>query len=242
MRYYVISDIHGNLEALQAVLGDIAKDEKGEYLCVGDVVGYCADPKAVIGLVRSLRPKLSVAGNHDWGVLGELDLEYFNEYAIKAILWTRNILNKEELDYLGSFKLVREEKEITLVHGSLEEPESFNYIFDCEDAYPTSRCLKTCICFVGHSHVPGIYHYSTGKSSQARGNKIKIDCNDKYVINVGSVGQPRDHDPRASYAVYDDKEGVIEIRRVAYDIKSAQAKILKCALPAFLASRLSDGA
>src|SRR3989338_593142 len=118
MRYYVISDIHGNLEALEAVLKDISIQPKGEYLFVGDLVGYGADPKAVIRIVQSIGPKILIAGNHDWGALDLLSLEYFNEYAASAVVWTKSILDKNQLDYLKSFRLMYEGPTMTLAHGS----------------------------------------------------------------------------------------------------------------------------
>ncbi len=241
MRYYVISDIHGNLEALHSVLEDISTQDTGEYLCIGDLVGYGADPQGVIRIVQSIAPKILIAGNHDWGMLDLLDLEYFNEYAKEAAIWTKSVLNKEEMDYLKSFRLVYEGEVFTLVHGSLDDPEKFYYIFNGDEAYFTMRLMKTPLCFVGHTHAAGIFYFYDGKMGYTQEAKIKIDYSKKYVINVGSIGQPRDRDPRASYAIYDDEVGAVEIRRVDYDIKTTQKKILDAGLPAWLASRLSQG-
>lgn len=241
MRYGLISDIHSNLEALQAVLDSISKDKISEYLCVGDIVGYGADPGPCIRVVKSLECKALIAGNHDWGVLGLLGLEWFNEYAKDAAVWTTSVLNQDELDYLKSFKLTYEAKKFTLVHGSLEIPEEFHYILNGEDAYFTMKLMKTPICFVGHSHVAGIFYSDNSKVRYTTEPRIKIDYHRKYVINIGSIGQPRDGNPRASYVIYDDEDDTIEIKRVAYDIKSAQEKILKAGLPNWLASRLARG-
>ena len=128
MRYGLISDIHGNLEALEAALGELAKERIDEYLCIGDIVGYGANPKECIKIVRELKPKALIAGNHEWGILGFLNPDYFNEYAREAIRWTKNVLSLRELEYLKSFKLTWVDKKITLVHGSLDEPEEFNFI------------------------------------------------------------------------------------------------------------------
>ena len=241
MRYGLISDIHGNLEALEAALGDLAKERIDEYLCIGDIVGYGANPRECIKIVRELELKALIAGNHEWGVLGFLDIDYFNEYAREAILWTKNILNHHETDYLKSFKLSWSEGCMTLVHGSLEEPQEFYYIFDPKDADKTLKLQKTQLCFVGHSHMPGIF-YSDGKvANRVNSLKTRIEADKRYVINIGSIGQPRDGDPRASFAVYDEDEGIVEIKRVPYDIERAQAKILATGLPTTLALRLAEG-
>jgi len=241
MRYCLISDIHSNLEAFQAVLEAASKEGIDRYLCVGDVVGYGADPQTAIMLVKSLEPEVLIAGNHDWGVLGLLDLEYFNEYAEAAVIWTQGILNKDERDYLKSFRLVYDGDDFTLVHGSLDEPSKFRYILDADDAYTTMKLMKRPLCFVGHSHVPGIFHSEKNKIVFIKGAKVKIDQGGKYVVNIGSVGQPRDGDPRASFAIYDTGTATVEIKRVAYDIKGAQEKILKANLPEHLAIRLAGG-
>ena len=134
MRYGLISDIHGNLEALEAALAKLAKERIDGYLCIGDIVGYGANPKECVRIIEELEPKALIAGNHEWGVLGSLDIDYFSEYARLAVLWTKSILDDHEKDYLKSFKLSWAKDNITLVHGSLEEPEEFYYIFDSGDA------------------------------------------------------------------------------------------------------------
>jgi diadenosine tetraphosphatase ApaH/serine/threonine PP2A family protein phosphatase len=243
MRYGLISDIHSNLEASRAVLEALAKDNVDEYLLIGDVIGYGADPKACITLTRSLNPAVQIAGNHEWGVVGLLDLEYFNELAAAAIEWTRERLDKDETDYLRSFKLIHEDKEkgFTLVHGSPAEPGKFYYILNGDDAGFAARHLETALCFVGHSHVPGVFRSDSGDISRVSGHSIKMDRGKRYIVNVGSIGQPRDGDARASYAIYDDEAKTVEIRRVEYDIETAQRKILEAGLPAKLAYRLSWG-
>ena len=241
MRYGLISDIHSNLEALNAVLEALAEERIDAYICVGDIVGYGANPEECVKIVRSLKPEILIAGNHEWGTLGSLDLDYFNEYAVEAITWTKGILGESELRYLKSFELVKEIKDITLVHGSLDEPSEFHYIFDAADAGKTLRLSKTRLSIVGHSHIPGIF-YCDGKMPKiVKGFKAKIEPDKKYVVNIGSIGQPRDGDPRASFAIYDEDAATIEIKRVRYNIEEAQAKILAAGLPAWLASRLAEG-
>lgn len=242
MRYALISDIHGNLEAFEAVLSAVSKERINKYLCIGDVVGYGADPREAIRLIQFLKPEALVAGNHDWGAAGRMDLEYFNDDAKTAILWTRGVLSRSELDYLASFELVYERGSFTLVHGSLEAPEEFPYIFDSGDAYVTSQISNTRLCFVGHSHVPAIFCSKGSKKMElTRSGRVKVASGKRYVINIGSIGQPRDGDPRASYAIYDTDENTVEIRRVAYYIDRAREKILQAGLPSFLANRLLEG-
>ena len=241
MRYGLIADIHGNLEALKAVLNDLEKERIDSYLCVGDIVGYGASPKECIEIVRSLKTEASIAGNHEWGILGFLDLDYFNKYAREALIWTKDAIGPAELDYLKSFKLTWVDKKITLVHGSLDEPEEFNYIFNSEGAEATLRAQKTQVSFVGHSHVPGIFYFDGRASVEAESLEVKLEPDKKYVINIGSVGQPRDGDPRAAFGIYDEEAGIVEIKRASYDIEGAQAKILAAGLPASLAARLAEG-
>lgn len=226
MRYAILSDIHGNLEAFRAVLAALDEERIGRYLFLGDVVGYGADPAGCIKLLKSLSPEALIAGNHEWGVLGLLGREYFNVYARAAVEWTKTVLLESDMDYLRSFKLLFESEDMTLVHGSLESPKEFHYIFNDADARATMKSMKSDLCFVGHTHVAGIFN---------------SDDNKKRIVNAGSIGQPRDRDPRASFVVYDDSSGAIELKRTEYDIKTAQNKILKAGLPKELAFRLSAG-
>lgn len=241
MRYAVLADIHGNLEAFKAVLEALSGERIDEYLSIGDVVGYGADPKECIKLLKSLNPAVTIAGNHEWGVLALRPDEDFTEIARDAVLWARSVLGKDELEYLKSFPLIFEDEKMSLVHSSLNMPEEFYYIFDNEDAYVTLSRMRNPLCFVGHTHVPGIFSFERNKVEYIDNPKIRIDYERRYLINCGSIGQPRDGDPRASYVIYDDEDSTIEIKRVEYDVKKAQGKILKAGLPSKLAYRLSEG-
>jgi len=240
MRYAIICDIHGNLEAFEAAAEAISREKVDRYLCLGDVVGYGADPSRCIALLKSLNPEAVVAGNHEWGVLGLLELEYFNDLAKDAIVWTRGTLYEDGFEYIRSFGLIHETGNFALVHGSLNSPEEFNYILNERDARGNMALMKTQVTFIGHTHRAGIF-YSNGAVVYTRGPKIKIEPSKRYIVNAGSIGQPRDLDPRASYAVYDETAGDIEIKRVWYDVKAAQEKIIKAGLPKELALRLSEG-
>ena len=241
MRYAVISDIHGNLEAFESVLSAISEERVDDYLFLGDAIGYGADPKECLRLLKSLNPVAAIAGNHEWGVLGKLDVSYFNDTARDAIAWAAKVLDGADREYIESFPLVYQDEKVTLVHGTLNMPEEFYYIFDNEDAYVTLSQMNNSLCFVGHSHVPGIFSFDHNKVECMDRTDIKMDGENRYLVNVGSVGQPRDGDPKASFAVYDDEELTVEIKRAEYDVKKAQRKILNAGLPAKLAERLSEG-
>jgi predicted phosphodiesterase len=241
MRYAVISDIHGNLEAFEGVLSAVSDERVDGYLFLGDVVGYGANPKECIEHLKALDPVILIAGNHEWGTLDKLDASYFNDAAREAVLWTKKVLSEDEKKYLGSFPLAYEDERMTLVHGTLNAPEEFYYVFDNEDAYVTLSQMKNQVCFIGHSHVPGIFACEGTKVETIESTGIRMDGERRYLINAGSVGQPRDGDPRASFVIYDDEELTVEIKRTEYDVKKAQAKILNAGLPASLAQRLSGG-
>ena len=240
MRYGIFSDVHSNLEALEAVLGAYSKERIDQYLLAGDVVGYCADPSECIKRIADISC-ITVAGNHDWATSDLFDPINLNEAAREAVLWTEAVISWEEIGYLKSLELVYESDAFSVVHGSLNSPGDFNYIRSEKDAAPTFHLMRSNICFIGHSHVDGIFQLQKNGISYARNHKVKLSPDVKYIVNVGSVGQPRDGDPRAAYAIYDDEKNVVEIKRVEYDIKAAQDKILKSGLPSELAYRLSAG-
>jgi len=240
LRYGIFSDVHGNLEAFKAVLDAYKTEKIDQYLFVGDIVGYGADPKKCISLLKELKP-FTVCGNHDWGVAGKTSMDYFNEYAKAAVLWTKEVLDQKEIEYLAGLQLIYQNKDLTLAHGSLDYPEAFAYVLDVYSAKKSMDILETPIGFVGHSHVPFILFSGEDYPLETRKHKVKLEPDKKYLVNVGSVGQPRDFDPRASYCVYDTDEKQVEIKRVEYDIKKAQEKILKARLPRVLAYRLGQG-
>jgi len=240
MKYAIFSDIHGNLEAFEAVLMAIDKENPAAYFCVGDIVGYGANPVECIEKVQKLNPTI-VCGNHDWAAVELTDVEYFNSVAKKAVLWTRDNLGDEDVEYLKSLKLTYTDTDITLVHGTLDYPEGFSYVLDGYAATKTMALMRTQVCFIGHSHVAGTFYDNKGITGYSESGKIEIRPGNKYLVNVGSVGQPRDGDPRASYCIYDNEKDTIEIKRISYDVAKAQQKILKAGLPRVLAARLDEG-
>ncbi|MBI4322823.1 MAG: metallophosphoesterase family protein [Candidatus Omnitrophica bacterium] len=250
MRYAILSDIHSNLEALSAVLDHLASERIDRYLCLGDAVGYGADPEACLGRLRACRA-VSVCGNHEWACLGKLDVRWLNEAARTAILWTRDRLGFSDLDVLRRWPLVATEEAVTLVHGSLSHPDRFEYLVDLAQAVDTAKACRTAYCVVGHTHVPVVFEYDCSTRQPARilssaGELAEVRLAQpadgmRYVINPGSVGQPRDGDPRASFAILDTQAGTLTVRRVAYDIAGAQRKIREAGLPELLAHRLAVG-
>ncbi|MFH1622104.1 MAG: metallophosphoesterase family protein [Candidatus Omnitrophota bacterium] len=241
MRYAIFSDIHSNLEALENVLAAYDKEGVDKYLCVGDIVGYGANPKECIQIIRD-RSIITVAGNHDWAIGGKFSIHYFNPYAREAIFWTEEQLDKTEWEYLNSLELVYQEEDFCLVHGSLTKPEYFEYLFELSDTRDSFEAMRTNLCFVGHTHSPITFTKdSSDRINFTKEQNIKVEDNKKYVINVGSVGQPRDGDSRGCFCIYDSKERTIQIKRFEYDIKAAQSKILNVKLPSLLATRLGLG-
>jgi len=232
--------VHGNLEALRAVLEDCA-DAADAVLCLGDTVGYGADPLPCVELVAD-RAQVVVGGNHEHAVAGRLDLAWFNRYARAAAEWTRERLDDDHRDWLGALPLVHELADATLVHASPAQPEEWEYLVTAEDGFAAFGHFATRWCFVGHSHVPGAWSLgSAGPEHYPGAAELAMERGRRYIVNVGSVGQPRDRDPRAAYALWDADAGRVEIRRVPYDVAAARLKILAAGLPRFLADRLAAG-
>jgi diadenosine tetraphosphatase ApaH/serine/threonine PP2A family protein phosphatase len=241
VRYAILSDIHGNLEALDAVLADASSRVDG-VLCLGDVVGYGADPVACVERVAE-RADAVVAGNHEHGVAGLMDLAWFNPRARAAAEWTRGRLDDDHLAWLAARPLIADVEDATLVHASPARPAEWEYIVSADDGYDAFAAFATRLCFVGHSHCPGAWSVgSSGREHEPAATEVELEHGRRYLVNVGSVGQPRDRDPRAAYALWDVAERRVTIRRVPYDLATARAKILAAGLPRFLAERLSIGA
>lgn len=241
MRYAIFSDMHSNLEAYQAFLEDARKEGINGYLCVGDIVGYGANPRECIGLTRELGCPV-VCGNHDWAAASKIIIEYFNYNAQKAILWTMEALDDVDKNYLANLNLVYQDEEFTLVHGSLDRPQEFGYVLDQEEAARSIHFQQTPLCFIGHSHTAEIFYENKGGYIDYTVKpKLKMEAGRKYLVNVGSVGQPRDGDWRSSYCIYDNEKKTLHIKRLEYDLKKAQEKILQADLPSRLAMRLAQG-
>jgi len=241
MRYGIFSDVHSNLPALEAVLTAYQEERIDRHACIGDIVGYAANPRECINKIRDLKPIL-VAGNHDWACADLLNTRYFNPIAKEAIEWTEMQLSHDEKSFLKSMDLVFSDSNFILVHGTLDSPEDFDYLFDQLDAQINFELMAADICFVGHTHIPGVFVQDiNNRISYVQDYPLSLSPRKKYIVNVGSVGQPRDRNPMASYCVFDSDRSVIDIKRVNYDIKQAQDSIFAAGLPSFLAERLAAG-
>lgn len=240
MRYGIFSDVHSNLEAFEVALKFYKKERIDKFIFCGDIIGYGADPRQCLSLLRNLNP-ICVAGNHDWAAINKLNLDYFNPYARQALVWTREELTTSDLNYLGTFSLMHKEDDFICVHGSLDNPAQFNYIIYSYEASRNFSLLRRQILFVGHSHRRETFCFENKKISYLKDTKIKIKPKAKYIINEGSVGQPRDGDSRLSVCVYDSDEKVVIFKRLEYNIKKTADKILAKGLPEVLAVRLFQG-
>jgi predicted phosphodiesterase len=239
MKYAIIADIHANLEAFQVVLDDIKAQKCTHVACLGDVVGYGANPCECLNAVRAMNIPC-VKGNHDEMCSIEENMEGFNPHAAEAVLWTRQQLQEEDKKWLRELKYIRLVASFSIVHATLDMPQRWGYVFDKLAAAASFTYQNTSVCFFGHTHVPVAFI----RDSVVRGgtySKFKVEPGRKYFVNVGAVGQPRDGNPKAAYVVYDMDEGSIELRRLDYDIPLAQKKILEAGLPPRLAERLALG-
>jgi predicted phosphodiesterase len=242
MRYAVIADIHGNLDALTEVIADI--ERKGgvdEVWSLGDIVGYGPEPHQCLELLRRC-PHVGVAGNHDRAAVGKLDIAYFNPDAAIACQWTARQLAWDDKKYLENLPLTLKKGEITLVHGSLAEP-LLEYIVTVSVAARSFAVLDTPFCLVGHSHVPAAFREEEGSVQPvpfSPGIGMVLGEN-RMIINPGGVGQPRDGDPRAAYAILDSESRIIRLYRIPYDFSATQDKMMRAGLPVSLITRLKAG-
>lgn len=241
MRVLIISDIHANLAAFQAVLAD-AQGQWDTIWCLGDLVGYGPDPNECVALLRE-HDHISLSGNHDWAVLGKLDIQNFNHEAQIAIRWTRQAISTDTRDYLATLPPTLTESPFTLVHGSPRQPV-WEYILDAYTAAINFEHFETPYCLVGHTHVPAVfvetddYHVL---SQQPECGSILVLNHQRLIINPGSVGQPRDSDPRAAYSLLDIEKNSLIHKRVEYPVAVTQDKMRQYGIPKRLIQRLEYG-
>ena len=241
MRIALISDIHANREALEAVLQDMEERHVDKIHCLGDVIGYGCDPVACLELVDK-NCDLKLMGNHEYAAIGVVPLENMNRFARESIVWTRNQLGDREISMIADYDLSREAEDGLLVHASPFEPDEWHYIFTEREAVLGFESFQLRLAFHGHTHVPIIFCQTpAGRLRTIVGHDFDPDEDCRYLINVGSVGQPRDDDPRACYVVYDSKENAIDYHRVEYDFRATQAKMSKAEMPKMLIERLEVG-
>jgi len=247
MKIAVLGDIHANLEALTVVLEEAQKLGVEKYICIGDIVGYNSNPHECIEIVRSLDLLGVVQGNHDSYISTQNDLTGFNPQAAAAVIWTRKQLSKEELTWLSKLPLKKNinirgaSTKISLVHSTLDNPHMWGYIFDKYTAEASMQYQIMQLCFFGHTHVPLAFDKTFSGIEGGFYKEFEIKPNHKYLVNVGSVGQPRDQDPRAAFVTFDTKTKKITMHRLEYDIPACQAKIRTAGLPERLATRLAIG-
>jgi diadenosine tetraphosphatase ApaH/serine/threonine PP2A family protein phosphatase len=239
MRYILISDIHGNLEALQAALSFAKNLEPFELYCLGDVVGYGADPNECLRLMKD-DANLILAGNHDLAVAGVISSADFNPIAQTAVEWTRRALDEEELTTLSNLPLVYIDGDYCFAHATPIDPMSFGYIRTLEDVADVLSSIGQRFCFVGHTHLPVLVRMDEkkGRLEIIQDSQVRIEDGYRYFVNVGSIGQPRDNNPDACMVILDEEVGTLEFFRVPYDISACQDKILSEGLPSYLAERL----
>jgi diadenosine tetraphosphatase ApaH/serine/threonine PP2A family protein phosphatase len=242
MRYAILADIHSNLAAFQAVLEDISiKGGVDEIWCLGDIVGYGPEPRQCIELVRKFC-SVCVVGNHDLAAIGKMELSYFNPAAAEACLWTAGQLNPVDTRYLGDLPLKAERDSFLLVHGSPVDP-AMEYIISASIAAKNFASFTNRFCLVGHSHIPVAFREEgdTPRTIRLTVGVGLVLHRQRLIINPGSVGQPRDGDPRASYAIYDSEGLMLRLYRVEYNIGATQDRMMQANLPVHLITRLEQG-
>jgi diadenosine tetraphosphatase ApaH/serine/threonine PP2A family protein phosphatase len=243
MRYGILGDIHANLTALDRALAALEGERVDQVVSVGDVVGYGAAPAECIARLAEVGAVV-VRGNHDAAVGGVHDYGYFNRYAREAVEWTRSRLSPDELRWLRELPLTATLEHCEVAHGTLAEPEQFHYLVGVEDARRSIQVMTKKVCFVGHSHLPLTVvepSESVGRLGLAPDPILDLSECRRAVVNVGSVGQPRDEDPRLAVAIYDSDSDLLRIDRLDYDIDVESDRILTAGLPKILADRLWIG-
>lgn len=236
----ILGDIHANIDALDAVIDDARSRSCTDFVCVGDVVGYNSKPAECIARVRELNC-VTVRGNHDHYCSYNENLDDFQPLAASVIEWTRRQLSEEDGRWLRDLPYKKAVQGLMLVHSTLDMPESWGYVFDELSAEANFHCQMTPICFHGHTHVPIIFERQPTHVTRIDPQSMKLALGSKYFVNVGSVGQPRDGDPRSAYVIYEPKTRMLEYVRVAYDVQAAMERNLKAGLPERLAHRLAQG-
>jgi diadenosine tetraphosphatase ApaH/serine/threonine PP2A family protein phosphatase len=240
-RYAILGDIHANLEALRAVIEDARSQSVTDFICVGDVVGYNANPVECIQIIRDELDCPTVRGNHDhYCSHDEEELGDFQPLAANAISWTRRQLADEDVRWLKELPLTRNIGGFSLVHSTLDVPERWGYVFDQLDADAHFTYQRTTLCFHGHTHVPLVFEKKK-EILRWQPDELRITPGTKYFINTGSVGQPRDSNPRSSYLTYCTESRIVTFHRVPYDVDSAMERNRRAGLPERLAQRLAAG-
>jgi len=241
MKIGYIADVHANLEALEACLADLKKEKVDRIFFLGDVIGYGPDPNRCIELIQK-KADIRLLGNHDAVAIGLLSTEYFNQYAQISMGYTCQVLSDKNLGRLRKFQMEATFDVMKMLHASPKEPSSWGYVLDLEDAEENFKYFEQQVCVIAHSHRPAIVKkYKANRCESVAHDFIHIDDDYRYIINIGSVGQPRDGNPSACYMIYDTETCIMSTRRVEYDYEKTQEKMLKADLPKFLIERIAVG-
>lgn len=236
MTIAVLSDIHANLEALQVALDYIDKNNIKKIYCLGDIVGYGPDPNKCIQLVQE-RCDVALMGNHDYAAIGLANIEYFNDYAKMSTYWTINTLTENSKEYLRELPFFHQTDNMMMVHASPTNPSFWYYVLSIHDAQIEMKSFNEAMCLIGHSHVPVIY----SNKNTFRKTPFNFEPNEKYIVNAGSVGQPRDGNPKTCLTIFDQDKAEVKFVRLKYDVQKTYSKIIRVGLPLFLAERLLKG-
>jgi diadenosine tetraphosphatase ApaH/serine/threonine PP2A family protein phosphatase len=254
MRLGIFTDVHSNFEALKAVALALKSEKIDRLIFLGDAVGYGADPNDCCRIIREMA-HVALVGNHDAALTGRLPMDWFVDYAREAIEWTEKVINPSHREWLSTRPFFHREEGIGFCHGSPVDPERFGYVIDINEVFEIWNWMEDQgipMVFVGHAHIGLAFrhnHSRAGKKDEIKifnfngveSSPVRLDPECTWVINVGAVGQPRDGDPRAVYAVFDTETWIYEVQRVKYDIKSASGRIEKAGLPSILSERLFVG-
>lgn len=238
MRIAVISDIHANLEALTVCLKWIEENNIDKVICLGDLIDYCAQPNECVELIQNHCNKV-ILGNHDEGQFNYNLVKGYSEFARISSMHSRGVVKKEYVKWFETLPLKYSFENLLFVHASPHNPENYKYVLDTESAETNFNSFSERVCFIGHSHKPVIFEERNSEVKETDSSVLKSDC--RYIINVGSVGQPRDYNPKLSFGMFDTDKFEYENVRLYYDIKSAADKIIKEGLPLVLAERLFEG-
>lgn len=241
MKYGFFSDVHANLEALKACVIDFRAEKLDKVFFMGDAVGYGPYPDECVKLINDVAT-VKLMGNHDYAALGLMETDFFNQYAAESMGWTKNSISRKTIQIMSDFELQHETDDILLVHASPKEPELWHYILDMDDAAESFDYFTQRVCVLGHTHRPYIvYKEKSGEVVLSKQTEEKVSEDRRYLVNIGSVGQPRDGDPRSCYLIYDLEKKLLSHKRVAYNIKATQKDMAKIGLPEYLIERLAVG-
>jgi predicted phosphodiesterase len=240
LRIAFFSDVHSNLEALTAVQKEIRKQAPDRLFFLGDAVGYGPDPNACVEKIFEMSDVV-VAGNHDHAAVDRTEIDYFNLFALEAILWTRSVLSDANRERILSMPLTVQEEDLFLVHASPDRPEEWDYIVNERAAGNAFSFFEEKVCLYGHTHLPMAFEDNGNKVLWRQESRLTFQETFRYIVNVGSVGQPRDGNPDAAYVILDSREKSLSFHRVPYNYRVTQEKMRAAQLPSFLIERLEDG-